>query len=84
MAPEYDIHTQGDLVIALTALFNFTRIRDGNIVDDYINRIEEEEGDIQPETMVPRASKGTAKGMDILRDKIAEDMWKDYQRFIEN
>lgn len=74
-----------DIVLALTALFNFTRLRDGDIVDDYILRTETDTEDIQPTTLESIEStsiKAEARSMDILRDKIAEDMWKDYQQFI--
>ena len=84
-APEYSIQTQVDIVLALTALFNFTRLRDGDIVDDYILRTEIDTEDIQPTTLESIEStsiKAEARSMDILRDKIAEDMWKDYQQFI--
>jgi hypothetical protein len=87
-APEYSIQTQIDIVLALTALFNFTRLRDGNIVDNYISIFETEENteDIQPETQAIESNKTNkveARGMDILRDRIAEDMWKDYQQYIQ-
>ena len=84
-APEYSIQTQVDIVLALTALFNFTRLRDGDIVDDYILRTEIDTEDIQPttlESIESTSTKAEARSMDILRDKIAEDMWKDYQQFI--
>jgi hypothetical protein len=89
-APEYSIQIQVDIVLALTALFNFTRLRDGDIVDNYIYTTERDTEDIQPTTLEAiddestsaNNNKAEAKSMDILRDKIAEDMWKDYQQFI--
>ena len=88
-APEYSIETQIDIILALTALFNFTRIRDGNIVDNYLNIAETEEviEDIQPVTLestdsVDTSIKAEANSMAILRDQIAEVMWKDYQQYI--
>jgi hypothetical protein len=80
-APEYSIQTQVDIVLALTALFNFTRLRDGDIVDNYICTAETDTEDIQPFTLESN-NKTEARSMNILRDKIAEDMWKDYQQFI--
>ena len=74
-----------DIVLALTALFNFTRLRDGDIVDNYIYTTERDIEDIRPTTEsieLTSTNKAKAKSMDILRDKIAEDMWKDYQQFI--
>jgi hypothetical protein len=55
-------------------------------VDNYIANTEGDIEDIQPDTTEPITSKAKGKGnkMDILRDKIAEDMWKDYQQFINN
>jgi hypothetical protein len=70
-----------DIVLALTALFNFTRLRDGDIVDNYICTAETDTEDIQPFTLESN-NKTEARSMNILRDKIAEDMWKDYQQFI--
>lgn len=88
-APEYSIETQIDIILALTALFNFTRIRDGNIVDNYINITEREEviEDIQPITLestdsVDTSIKAEDNSMAILRDQIAEVMWQDYQQYI--
>jgi hypothetical protein len=40
-----------DIVLALTALFNFTRLRDGDIVDNYICTAETDTEDIQPLTL---------------------------------
>jgi hypothetical protein len=74
-----------DIVLALTALFNFTRLRDGDIVDDYIYHIEGDFEDIQPTTeptTTNRVEANSNKSMDVLRDKIAEEMWKDYQQYI--
>jgi hypothetical protein len=76
-----------DIVLALTALFNFTRLRDGDIVDNYICTAETDTEDIQPLTLesiecTSTNNKTEARSMNILRDKIAEDMWKDYQQFI--
>jgi hypothetical protein len=82
LAPEYDIDTQVDLILALTALFNFIRIEEKDEKDDdldIVNNIEEE--DIQPDIQVAQGLSRKGK-MDILRDQIAEDMWKDYQQFI--
>jgi hypothetical protein len=71
-----------DIVLALTALFNFTRQRDGDIVDNYIYTTEGDIEDTQPTTIESStestSTKVEAKSIDILRDKIAEDMWKDY------
>jgi hypothetical protein len=48
LAPEYSIDTQIDLILALTALFNFIRIEEGDENVDLEDSIEAEEEDIQP------------------------------------
>jgi hypothetical protein len=61
----------------LTALFNFTRLRDSDIVDDYIYRAETDTEDIQPltlESIESTSIKAEARSIDILRDKIIEDI----------
>jgi hypothetical protein len=66
-----------DIILALTALFNFTRLRDSDIVDNYIYTTERDIEDIQPTTesiKLTSTNKAKAKSMDILRDKIAEDI----------
>ena len=48
LAPEYSIDTQIDLILALTALFNFIRIEEGDENVNLEDSIEVEEEDIQP------------------------------------
>ena len=48
LAPEYSIDTQIDLILALTALFNFIRIEEGDENVNLEDSIEAEEEDIQP------------------------------------
>jgi hypothetical protein len=84
LSPEYSINTQSDIILALTALHNFTRSRDGSQVDDYIER---EEGLIIEENDQPNqeiSSLVSNKDMDRFRDKIAEQMWNDYQEYIRS
>jgi hypothetical protein len=85
LAPEYSFDTQVDLVLALTALFNFIRLQDQEDQEDQEDNNTTEE-DIQPNIQAPPQVLGSNKRgrMDILRDKIAEDMWKDYQQYINN
>ena len=79
-APEYNFETQIDLILALTGLFNFIRIEEQEEEDDQEDNTTEEE-DIQPNIQVAQVL-GRRGKMDILRDQIAEDMWKDYQEYI--
>jgi hypothetical protein len=81
-SPEYSIEAQSDIVLALTALHNFTRTRDGSQVDDYIESIENisvEDDSDQPDLQLSLTSN---KEMDRFRDLIAEQMWNDYQEHI--
>ena len=80
--PEYKIETQVDIILGLTTLFNFTRLRDSNIVDNYIYISEGDIEDIQPTTT--ESTTNSNKKIDTLRDQIAEDMWKDYQQYISS
>jgi len=82
LAPEYSIDTQIDLILALTALFNFIRIEEGDENVDLEDSIEAEEEDIQPSNIQLFQGSNRRGRMDILRDRIAEDMWKDYQQYI--
>jgi hypothetical protein len=82
LAPEYSIDTQIDLILALTALFNFIRIEEGDENVDLEDSIEAEEEDIQPSNIQSFQGSNRRGRMDILRDRIAEDMWKDYQQYI--
>lgn len=79
-APEYNFETQIDLILALTGLFNFIRIEEQEEEEDQEDNTTEEE-DIQPNIQVAQVL-GRRGKMDILRDQIAEDMWKDYQEYI--
>ena len=82
LAPKYSIDTQIDLILTLIALFNFIRIEEGDENVDLEDSIEAEEEDIQPSNIQPFQGSNRRGRMDILRDRIAEDMWKDYQQYI--
>lgn len=73
-----------DIVIALTALFNFIRIEESDRKDDpdNIEGVEDSAEDIQPDILVSQGASNKKGKMDILRDQIAEEMWKDYQLYI--
>lgn len=73
-----------DIVIALTALFNFIRIEESDRKDDpdNIEGVEDSAEDNQPDILVSQGASNKKCKMDILRDQIAEEMWKDYQLYI--
>lgn len=76
-APEYPIETQAKLIQALCVVHNVIRIIDPQDVPDGIvdEDISEELGE--------RAGAGSQAEKDqaeSMRDRIAEDMWKDYIR----
>ena len=76
-AAEYSIDTQVDLVLALCGLYNF--IRQYKDIDHELVEIEleDEEGAEANEV------KGTGnKYMNNKREEIAQQMWKDYQEYI--
>ena len=76
---------QGDLVLALTGSHNFARLRDGSLVDDYIESTEgilDTEIDIQPGIEPELALVQSNKAMDRFRDLLAERIWNDYQEYI--
>lgn len=77
-APEYSIPTQVKIVYALVALHNF--IRQQLPIELDIFEEEEEEVEVEAEVhSVISTIEGTE--MDIFRDKIATQMWEDYQRY---
>ncbi len=89
-APEYDIDTQIDLIFGLTALHNFYRMRgDGREFDDHLERIYDQEEAAAVRSQ-PYGFQGEAesiqsnKVIDRKRDQMAEQMWQDYQRYIQD
>jgi DDE superfamily endonuclease len=76
---DYSIETQVDLVLGLVALHNFIRDQgeDNEVIFQDGNIIETQEQEIHQS----RNSKKTAGSimMDQKREKIAEEMWRDYQ-----
>ena len=87
-SPEYSIDVQSDLVLSLTALYNFTRNYNGSQVDDYIKSTEGSgtEGSGTDEDKISdildlQASLTSNKEIDIFRDLMAEQMWNDYQEY---
>ena len=87
-APQFDIDTQVELVYALTALHNLlNRLQGALDIDDVEHNLDddedgEEEVRFEPEGRRRRRLK-ECEIMAKLRDKLAEDMWKDYQEVLE-
>jgi hypothetical protein len=81
---EYSFDTQIDLVLGLSGLFNFIRAHEDiseelRAVD--IDLAQDELGDetnIAPES----TQRSGDTEMKRKRDKIAKDMWEDYQRYL--
>lgn len=79
---EFPVTTQVLIVIALTTLHNFVRLREGIEADILLTQEvdnPEVEDTITPST-VPVDSKPSKK-MDRLRDEMAEKMWVDYKAY---
>jgi hypothetical protein len=75
---EYSINSQIHLVLGLIGLYNFIRLHE-DILDEHqeVNEdILEGVGNIEP------LEQSIASEMDKRRDKIAQDMWKDYCNYI--
>jgi hypothetical protein len=80
---EYSIDTQVDLVLALCGLYNF--IRQHEDIDHELAEIEleDEEGAGSEEGAESEEVKGTGnKYMNNKREEIAQQMWKDYQEYL--
>ena len=74
---EYSIDTQVDLVLALCGLYNF--IRQHEDIDHELAEIELEDDEEAEANEV----KGTGnKYMNNKREEIAQQMWKDYQEYL--
>ena len=74
---EYSIDTQVDLVLALCGLYNF--IRQHEDIDHELAEVELED----EEGAEAKEVKGTGnKYMNNKREEIAQQMWKDYQEYL--
>jgi hypothetical protein len=82
--PQYSLEQQRDLVIALTALFNFIASRDRNTDLDLLTPVLTENDDVitdLPEVfLLTEASDAARKRMEKKRDQIATTMWAEYMR----
>lgn len=81
--PEYSIDTQACLVQALAVAHNFIRIHDPDDEPDVGDAAEESGPDTNRDVAaiqnVTRSERSRATQM---RDRIAADMWKDYQEYL--
>jgi hypothetical protein len=75
---EYSIDTQVDLVLALCGLYNFIRQH-----EDIDHELEEVELEDEEEGAEAEEVKGIGnKYMNNKREEIAQQMWKDYQEYL--
>ena len=75
---EYSIDTQVDLVLALCGLYNFIRQH-----EDIEHELAEVELEDEEEGVESKEIKGTGnKYMNNKREEIAQQMWKDYQEYL--
>jgi hypothetical protein len=79
---EYSMDTQVALVLALYSLYNFIRQHEGDKVKD-IELEEEAEEDVEDLEAIDIRGSGN-KYMNEKREEIAQQMWKDYQEYINN
>jgi hypothetical protein len=88
-AMEYSFETQQHLVFACTALHNFIRSYEPNDHFELLEALAEEQrtdrqGEIDDGAEELEASiNNCSKLMDLFRDKIADAMWEQYQRFLQ-
>jgi hypothetical protein len=86
---EYSFETQQHLVFAYTALHNFIRSYEPNDHFELLEALAEEQrtdrqGEIDDGAEELEASiNNCSKLMDLFRDKIADAMWEQYQRFLQ-
>ena len=93
--PEYHFPTQVKLVFALTVLHNFIRLNSDGIEDNTRKKewidVENEDRSQQSvgmdsignEPLGKRTDVDGAKQMSQLRETIVEDMWRDYNLYLE-
>ncbi|KAL5482398.1 hypothetical protein ACEPAI_8992 [Sanghuangporus weigelae] len=76
-APEYPIETQAALIQALCVVHNIIRIYDPHDIprlDDLVDEMESEE----PGERAAGGGQAEKNQAEVMRDRIAEDMWKNY------
>ena len=83
---EYSIDTQIHLVLGLIALYNFIHSQE-DIQEDIDEVVQDENQEIDEDILdgnfnIRSLGQSTSSKMDKRRDRIAEDMWKDYCNYI--
>jgi hypothetical protein len=78
---EYSIDTQTLIIISCTALHNWVRLIEGKEADFWLDTESNVTRDIEPVVAYPESSTSSKK-MDQFRDQLAEQMWIDYQNYI--
>src|SRR5271163_1591619 len=81
---EYSIDTQIHLVLSLIALYNFICSQE-DIQEDIDKVVQDENQEIDEDILEANTrslGQSTSSKMDERRDKITEDMWKDYCNYL--
>ena len=76
---ELPIRTQTQIVCAMAVLHNFIVFHDPSDLLDWEPNVEDEENDIEG-TRATGISRAEVACSNLRRDKIAQDMWADYQK----
>lgn len=82
-AAEFSIDTQVHLVLAVLGLYNFIRHQEGADLTEDIEEEADEDAATGDTTPLPPSSNQLqgARAMKEFRDRIAQEMWKDYCRY---
>lgn len=81
LAPEYNLEIQARIPVALAVLHNFIRIHDPD--EGSLSDIPNHSISNNTEETTTGISEGYEGEIDIRRDRIAEEMWIDYQRICQ-
>jgi hypothetical protein len=87
---KYSIEVQARLPAGRAAIHNFTQIHDPSCNEDNINDSTDNTGDGDEELPAAAASTANASAMEernaasVMRDTIAQKMWKDYVVALSN
>jgi hypothetical protein len=84
MAPEYNLDIQARIPVALCAIHNFIRIHDTEelVLDDPLDQDDNTAPDADGVAMALEVQEEPGSTAAIRRDRIAQDMWEDYQRIL--
>ena len=86
---EFPIEAQGRIASAICVVHNFIRIHDPKDLEEVEKSIEPTENERRPEGIINSngfrgISSSEAKAAAEHRDKIAEDMWAQYQGYLNS